>query len=222
MTVFGHPRLMPCSPLLAVVTLLCWLGVGPDVDAHPHAWVDVRSALVFDEEGHLVAIEQEWFFDYFYSAFVREELEGDGGVTQAGLDQIAAENMAELEQFEYFTDVRSGASRVALGEPHDVAIGYRGERLWLRFVIPLSSLDMAADGDIAYAIYDPSYYIEMLHLEDEPIMLLGNAAASCQARLVMPNPSMEAVALAGSMAIDTQADNSLGELFSEWIYVTCP
>jgi ABC-type uncharacterized transport system substrate-binding protein len=196
--------------------------VGPDANAHPHAWVDVRSAPVLDEEGHLVAIEQEWFFDYFYSAFVREELEGDGGLTQAGLDQIAAENMAELEQFEYFTDVRSGPSRVALGEPHDVAIGYQGERLWLRFVIPLAAPVMAADGDITYAIYDPTYYIEMLHLEDEPIMLLGNAAASCQGRLVPPNPSMEAVALAGSMAMDAQSDNSLGELFSEWIHVTCP
>lgn len=222
MSASDRPRLMLRFPLFAAVVLLCWLGVGADVDAHPHAWVDVRSAPVFDEEGHLVAIEQEWFFDYFYSAFVREELEGDGGVTQEGLDQIAAENMDELEQFEFFTDVRSGPDRVALGEPHDVAIGYQGERLWLRFVIPVAAPLKADDGDIAYAIYDPTYYIEMLHFEDEPIMLLGDVAASCQARLVPPNPTMEAVALAGSMAMDAQADNSLGELFSEWVHVTCP
>jgi ABC-type uncharacterized transport system substrate-binding protein len=214
-------RLVHRLVILSVV-LSGGMSMSSDVLAHPHAWVDIRSAPVFDDDGRLVAIEQEWFFDYFYSAFIREELEGDGGVTQAGLDTIAAENIAELEQFGYFTDVRSGQNVAELGQPYDVATGYQDDRLWMRFVVPLAAPADPNGAELSYAIYDPTYYVELLHLRDELIMLVGGANVGCQAALEPPSPTMEAVALANSLSIDEQPDFTLGELFAEWVHVTCP
>jgi ABC-type uncharacterized transport system substrate-binding protein len=206
----------------AAALLLVLLGLSSVASAHPHAWVDVRSALIFDEDGQVVAIEQEWFFDYFYSAFIQEELEGDGGVTQAGLDQIASENMTELEQFGYFTDARIGMFSLGLGEPHSVATQLEDGRLWMRFVLPLAEPVDHGETKFSYAIYDPTYYVELLHLTDEPIMMVGNTEPGCAARLMPPSPTMEAVALANSLGIDQSPDFSLGELFAEWVHVSCP
>jgi len=43
--------------------------------AHPHGWIDVRVNVVVDNEERLVAFEQQWKMDPFYSIALIEELE---------------------------------------------------------------------------------------------------------------------------------------------------
>jgi len=61
--------------------------------AHPHAWIDLDSRLIFDDQGKLEAVELHWLFDEFYTAFIAGEF------TTSGLDnpstflqEVAAEN----------------------------------------------------------------------------------------------------------------------------------
>ena len=207
--------------VLVLTLIVASLAVARDTEAHPHAWVDLRSAPVFDTEGRITGIEQTWYFDSYYSYFIIDELEAAGGVTEDGLEAVAVENMAQLAPFDYFNDVRTGELQVAMGEADSVRTGIHGDRIWMRFTVPLEHpVDPAAEA-FRYAIYDPTYFAEMLHFADEPIMLVGHVPGSCGVLLEPPSPTFEAVELASALDVDQSDGDGLGLLFAEWIEVSC-
>jgi len=190
-------------------------------EAHPHAWVDLRSSLVFDDAGNITGIEQTWYFDVYYSYFIVDELEAAGGVTEEALAAVAVENMSQLLPFGYFNDIRVGDVPLAVGEADSVETGIHDERIWMRFTVPL---ERAVDPDaeaFRYAIYDPTYFAEMLHFADEPIMLVGDVPQGCGASLRPPAPTFEAIELAAALDVTQSAGDGLGVLFAEWITVSC-
>ncbi|MBC6439765.1 MAG: DUF1007 family protein [Rhodospirillales bacterium] len=190
-------------------------------EAHPHAWIDLVSAPVFNDAGEITGIEQTWTFDIYYSLFIVEELKAEGGVTQAGLQDVADENMMTLEPFRYFNDVRIGSHSLALGIAEGAVTGIAGERIWMRFTVPLEQPIDPRDDAIRYAIFDPTYFAEMLHVEGEPISLAGGAPSGCDTDLIAPEPTPEAVGLVAALDINATAPDNLGELFAEWIAVDC-
>ena len=46
--------------------------------AHPHVWVAVKSAVLFDGEGRVSGVRHAWAFDDMYSAYVTMGLGKDG------------------------------------------------------------------------------------------------------------------------------------------------
>ena len=59
----------PIQHCLAFVMLVLAQGLfAVSANAHPHAWIDLRSTVVLNEAGQAVALEQEWLFDDFYTA----------------------------------------------------------------------------------------------------------------------------------------------------------
>ncbi|MBT5432254.1 MAG: DUF1007 family protein [Alphaproteobacteria bacterium] len=207
--------------VLFLFVIAASLAVARGVEAHPHAWVDLRSSPVFDADGLIIGIEQTWYFDIYYSYFIVDELEASGGVTDDALATVAAENMAQLAPFGYFNDARTGALKVALGEADSVETGIDDERIWMRFIVPLERPIVPTSEAFRYSIYDPTYYAEMLHFDEEPIMLIGDVPEGCGALLASPSPTFEAVELAAALDVDQSGGDGLGLLFSEWISVSC-
>jgi ABC-type uncharacterized transport system substrate-binding protein len=189
--------------------------------AHPHAWVDLRSALVFDDDGRIVAIEEEWFFDTLYSALVAEELHVNEGEVEDVLDELAQINLASLKDYDYFTKVLAGDDVVAIDEVTEYEIAMRDDRLWLKFTVPLDEPVDPRETPLSYSVYDPSYYIEMFHIEDDPIMLTGGAADGCSALREQSQPTFEDVALAAALDKTQTGPADLGALFAEWVHVDC-
>ena len=58
----------------AFLIRLCLIGLflsfSSTAQAHPHAWVDVKVQILFDDMQRAYAIKQEWLFDDLYSVFV--------------------------------------------------------------------------------------------------------------------------------------------------------
>ena len=51
----------PCLKSGVLAVLLMLAGSGSFLaEAHPHVWIDLRSTIVLDENGHVIGIEQEW------------------------------------------------------------------------------------------------------------------------------------------------------------------
>ena len=205
-------------PIIAACLLV--MPIGP-VDAHPHAWIDLRSGLVLNDDGQIEAIEQEWFFDIFYSALIEEELAAEGRPQQEVLDELAEINLSSLKEFNYFTEILANGATLALGDVTDFETDMRGDRLWLKFVVPLVEPIDPRDALVSYAIYDPSYYVEMVHMEGEPIMLAGSAADGCSAIASAADPTFEAVALAAALDKSQSGPTDLGAMFAEWVHVNC-
>jgi ABC-type uncharacterized transport system substrate-binding protein len=97
----------------------------------------------------------------------------------------------------------------------------RGGRYWVRFTVPLTTPVDPSKIRLEYAVFDPTYYIEILHLEKDVIEFHGGGPGRCFAQIAPPSPSSKAVIRARSPDIDKQPDESLGALFAERVAVQC-
>lgn len=191
--------------------------------AHPHVYADVRVQVQFDDTGQVYAIDQHWLFDEFYSVFVTSGagLNGDGTPDQKALDEVLAENMSHLEAYNYFTRVMSGEARIATGKAINATTRVIDKRLEMSFRLPISAPVAIRDMPLHYAIYDPTYYIEMVHVETDQAITLVNAPNGCRAAMKQPNPDPEQIILAASLDKTQSAGDGLGRFFAEDVSLTC-
>lgn len=201
------------------VVLLC---SGP-VAAHPHVWVDFKIRVAFNEQGHVTALRQVWLFDEFYSAFVLAGagMNGDGAANQEALDAVLAENISNLAEYSYFTRIMSGATRLVTGKAVDARTRQVESRIEMTFTLPLTEPVPVSDLPLRYAIFDPTYYIEMVHAEAADAVKLVDAPESCRAHIKQPNPDSEQVLIASSLDKTQSAGDGLGQYFAEEVDLTC-
>jgi ABC-type uncharacterized transport system substrate-binding protein len=188
--------------------------------AHPHAWIDLRTRVIMNE-GRVTALELDWLFDDFYTAFVADEFVKQDRPPSEFLPEVANTYLNNLAEYGYFTDVRLDGKRLPLGEPTGAESGLREKRLWLRFEVPLVEPVDPNSGRLTVAVYDPTYYIEIVYLEGEFVAFSGPGADACFGRVIPPNPSFEAIALASALDRTQSGGDGLGELFAETVVVEC-
>ena len=124
-------------------------------EAHPQVWVDLRSTIVLDENGHVIGIEQEWYFDYFYTVFSVDGVDSDG--QKKALTALAETNLKSLRAYNYFTEVKAGNTKVPLGIVNEYESELRNRRLWMRFVVPFSTPIDASTELLSFAVFDPTF-----------------------------------------------------------------
>lgn len=212
------------TPSLGSWFLAAWcLITGPATlaTAHPHMWVDLESRIVLHDDASPAFIHQEWLFDDFFSTALIEEagLHPDG--VGAGIQQQITEIMVNLQPYDYFTVIKRGDDTLPLALVGDVTAGIRENRVWMDFTVAIEShVDLVAQ-NFSYAIFDPTYYIEMFHREGETVAFDGDAPAGCGTEIVQPNPSADAIALSQSASLDANPDDTIGRLFAETVHVKC-
>ena len=181
----------------------------------------MQSTVVFDGEGRITGLRLDWLFDDFYSVFVMDEISGDTRSQDEILAEIARQDLQNLSEYGYFTDLRVDGARVDTGVVEQFDIDLRGMRLWLQFTVPLQApLDPRAQ-EVVFGIYDPTYFLEVLHVEEQPVILAGAGAGNCDSRIEEPNPTFEMISLAASLDQSESAGDTLGELFAQWVTVRC-
>ena len=221
---YSNVRLMRAFDWLTktLVTLTFCFAVGSlPARAHPHAWIDLRSTVVLDDAGRVTAIEQQWSFDPLYTVFATDEITTTTNTQAEALRKLAKVNLENLRTHDYFTEVRVGGLKAALGTVSEFESELREGRLWMRFVVPLREPTDPKRGKIVFAVFDPTYYVEILHLREDVIAFRGGPAGSCHGEIVPPNPKTEAILLARAMDRDATPDTSLGKVFAERVKITC-
>ena len=91
----------------------------------------------------------------------------------------------------------------------------------MRFTIAPNKSSVPDVQGWSYAIFDPTYYIEMLHEEGAAITIEGDLARKCSSWIEQPNPLADAVALSQSSILDNNADSTVGRFFAETVHVSC-
>lgn len=213
------PLSLSAKCCLWVMALFLALQSAP-LAAHPHAWIDLRSTVVLNEAGQVIALEQEWLFDDFYTAVASE---ASGSDKDKGTDwtALAKTNLESLKAYDYFTQVLSDGKRVALSTVTEYESEVRGGRLWMRFVVPLAEPVDPADKAFSYSVFDPTYYIEILHLKGDVIAFQGPQPKGCAGQIVAPTPTTEMVLLAQALDKNAKSDDTLGQMFAERVDVSC-
>jgi ABC-type uncharacterized transport system substrate-binding protein len=211
----------PMGVLLAVLAS----AFGPETpsDAHPHAWIDLRSAVVLDQDSKVTGIRVYWIFDEFYTLFTLEAIDPDrdGNPEPELVRGLAEENLKNLADYAYFTYVKVDGRQPDYGTVEDYDSYLEGDRLIMEFVVPLvEPVDPRAQ-DLSYAVYDPTYYIEIFHVDARSFTAEGPIPEGCALELEEPNPNPEMVSFASSLDQTESAGDGLGAFFAEQVHLRC-
>ncbi|MGI9501111.1 MAG: DUF1007 family protein [Geminicoccaceae bacterium] len=202
------------------LTGLIALGAVP-VAAHPHAWIDLQSKVLLDDAGRVRALQLDWFFDDYYTVAIADEVDIGNQISDDVWTEIAEKNLSNLAEYDYFTEVKGDGVAVELGEVSRYEGGLRDGRMWMRFEVPLLEPIDPRSKAVTFAVYDPTYYIEIVHLEGEGITFDGKGSGDCSGEIIQPNPTFEQVSLASALDKNESAGDGLGELFAETVALRC-
>jgi len=203
------------------VVLATWALLSPCVQAHPHAWIDVRSAVVLDDAGRVAAIDQEWVFDEIYSASLMEGVADGRKFRPEMLVDYAGEVIENLKPYNYFMTLRVDGKVLSFDKAMRYQGELRGDHFVLSFSAPLAQPVDPVAQTLEFAVYDPTYFIQMMHLDSDPPRVRGAGAAACRAELHEPDPSPADMARAFAMDFQAEIDNTLGELFAQKVILQC-
>ena len=184
--------------------------------AHPHAWIDVAVTLMFDQAGQVTGLRQTWLFDPAYSAFAT-----NGLTDPDSLAELSRGNLENLTEFNYFTDVEAAGNTISLGTARALDTTVADGRLRMVFEVPFAEPVAVATEPLIYAIYDPTYFVEMLHVPTAPAITYDGAPAGCGHQLAAAEPDLETTLFASSLGTDESGGTGLGKLFAETVTVLC-
>ena len=204
------------------VILTTLLLISSYTQAHPHVWVDLRVYPVLNDQQQLVALQQSWRFDPFYSLVLIEELERGGPPQELEqrFDQLALEVVNNLARFDFFSRVSRDGQRQSFGTVTEYNLMQIGQRVEFSFVLPLQN-PVSSNHLISYQVYDPSYYIEILHRQESGLET-AHLPASCRVDLQAPNPASDLIEKAMALDADqTSDDPELGAHFAERVEIQC-
>lgn len=177
--------------------------------AHPHAWVDVLLTPEVTAAREIAALHMQWRFDSFYAQVMLEEVQVSENESEF------VERWAALEA-DINRTLRESGFYVVADAPFDEGTGTlrvaEGE-LFLDVRLPLR----AAVATLHYQVYEPTYYVEMLHAAAQP----REWDNGCRLRLEAANPAPEKVAQAYALDRNGQGEAELGRYFAESGVLSC-
>ncbi|WP_404466477.1 DUF1007 family protein [Vreelandella aquamarina] len=194
--------------------------------AHPHGWIDMSVRVITDDNGVATGLHQTWRMDPFYSLVVFEELQQvPDGSMEEGLDQLGGEIRDNLAAQHYFTEVRIGSEKQSFGDVTEYTALERDGRLTFMFILPLASPQPLNGQVLEYQVFDPTYYIEMVHEEEgnepSPQALILNGEPECALSVLPADPDPELVMQAALLDTDEEGEPGLGRHFAETGRVDC-
>ena len=199
----------------------CLMAPVSPVTAHPHMWIDLNSQVVIGNDGKAIAVYQEWLFDDFFSTALIEDAAKHSNGIQAGLTAEVNIILEGLQAYNFFTLVTVNDEIVPADGISGVDVEIRGQRVWMSFTMQIAEPVDLKTQQFSYAVFDPTYYIEMFHLDDAVVSFSGNVPDGCSATIRQPNPSSEAIALSQSTTLDDDPNQMIGRLFAETVLVKC-
>ena len=178
---------------VAVAGLLLAAAASPAF-AHPHIFVDAEATVTFDENGRVAAIHNRWAFDEAYSAWAVQGLDVDsnGEVSRAELQELADENMMGLADYGYYTFAGEGAGTLPLSRGSNATIDYVDGKTILNFDLTLAQ-PYAIGQALEIAVSDPEYYVAITFADSSAVSLV-NPPTNCSVRLQDGQPVPDALA----------------------------
>lgn len=207
---------------LSIALFLCLIASAPAA-AHPHVWIDMRTDLVMSDNNQLSAIEITWTFDEFYTAFAVEEFKkrGDGTYAPADLDALLKINLEHLKEWTYFTELKQAGASVPFAEPRPLRATYDAKlgQLTIAFALPLATpVSPTKAAPITLRIFDPTYYISIDYVKENPLRITGAAHPGCA--INRDTPDLESTW--ASLPESAFSGGNMGGNFAANVSLTCP
>lgn len=196
--------------------------------AHPHVWIEMRSDVVFSDDGLIKGVNLEWTFDDGYTQMALDGLDtnGDGVYSQPEIEPLTKENIASLKDYEYFTVMRVNGEKQEIGEVTEYGQIWSNDKLALHFHVPLKNPVDPTKGQFMVKVYDPEFFIAIDYVQDDPVAVLGNIPAACKL-VVKPVPTdaelEQTRQMLSTKGTDWQPENNedFGAMFAQAVTIEC-
>ena len=206
---------------LVSLTLVALLFSGsPTAQAHPHSWVEMKTHIEGSDRT-ITGFRMEWTFDAMSSAFMLEGEHQSPETLQKAMDELTTTVMDSMKKERYFTHFLDGDKPVELGTATDVVFHRNRARLVLTFNLPLQKPQPLKKEALKLEIFEPSHYTDMNWPAKSSVSLSEALAKQCTLELIQPNPTPQQMSYALSLPEDADADNTLGQLFTQGIRFHC-
>jgi ABC-type uncharacterized transport system substrate-binding protein len=185
-------RLMNRFPAMIVGFTLGLISATLPAAAHPHVVVAVKTVVLADPTGAIIALRHAWTFDEAFSAFSTTGLDTnkDGKLDREELTELAKVNIESLNEYEYFSFLKQGRDRSRFGAVSDFHLSHDGKALTLHFTLPVEGTKPALT-ETRLEVYDPTFFVAFSFSEGTPVTIEG-AAKPCEAKVAVPNPGVMA------------------------------
>ena len=218
----AHPSARMAACIATLFAGLLWLGLPGGALAHPHAWIDIDIELEADADDRVIALRQTWIIDPTYSRYLYDDAmeQFEGATPEAKLAELAAEILDSLAEYDWYTEVHADEGRV-LGQPEGPAtLAMEDQQLHFRFRLQLDEAIDPRARTLRYAIFDPTYFIEILHDGESPPRF-ERSTGGCRLEIVKPRPDPAVVARALALDFSQTGGTDLGRHFAEQVTVHC-
>lgn len=143
--------------------------------SHPHAFIDNRLTMIFDNDG-FAGIHVEWMFDEFFSNMIAGDYDRNQNniLETSEITVIKKEAFDNLANFDYFTAVRIDGNPFKVKYVRDFSAILRDDTLTYHFFVPCHVKASPAFKEIVVSQYDPTYYTDMSLDEGQKVIIEGN------------------------------------------------
>jgi ABC-type uncharacterized transport system substrate-binding protein len=213
---------------LAAAMLAMGVGASAPAQAHPHVWIEMRSDVVFNEQGMIQGLNVIWTFDDNYTQMALDGLDtnGDGVYSQSEIEPLTKENINSLKDYGFFTVMRFNGEKQEIGEVTEFGQIWSNDKLQLHFQVPMKAPVDPTKGEFVAKVYDPDFFIAIDYVKDDPVTVIGNMPKSCQL-VVKPVPTDAEIESTRSMLStkgpDWKPENNedFGALFAQPVTIAC-
>ena len=158
--------------------------------SHPHAFIDNKLTMIFDDEG-FAGIRVEWVFDEFFSSMIAGDYDRNQNniLENSEITAIKKEAFDNLANFDYFTAIRIGGNPFKIKYVRDFSAALKEGNLIYAFFIPCHVKAIPAFKEIVVSQYDPTYYTDMSLDEGQTVIIEGNSGIETSCR-ISENPKI--------------------------------
>lgn len=158
--------------------------------SHPHAFIDNRLTMIFDDEG-FAGIRVEWVFDEFFSNMIAGDYDRNQNNILENSEIVAIEKGAfdNLANFDYFTVIRIGGKSFKVKYVRGFSAALKEGKLRYNFFIPCHIKAIPTFKKIVISQYDPTYYTDMSLDEGQTVIMEGNSSFETSCR-ISENPKI--------------------------------
>jgi ABC-type uncharacterized transport system substrate-binding protein len=137
----------------------------------------------------VTGVRHHWTFDEAYTAYVTQGLDknNDGKLIPEELQELADENAASLNEFDYFTVLKARGKPQTFDPPREARMTMEKTQVAMSFLLPLKT-PVAPTGAVSIEIEDPTFFVYFNLTEGQAAISLANAPQGCVTSIAKAKP----------------------------------